>query len=282
MRTIRLIVPPAGAQEGFRVRQLGLREGMRPGMVNRPRGTGDYLLMLFHSPVIARDRDGVREWPASSLVIWSPKDGHYYGSREASWDHSWLHCTGGKIAAILRASRLPLNRRITVGEPSALEKCLLEMVAELRGNLEPDATILQNHFENYIRTLARALYRPAEVKVPGPLLAVRSTIEQRFNEPLRLEELARSAGWSTPHLCAEFKRFFGLPAIRYLQQLRMNRAAYLLRDRNLRIGEIAVQVGYPDLYTFSKMLKRHFGVSPRKLRERIEREPPGCVAAIDG
>lgn len=47
----------------------------------------------------------------------------------------------------------------------------------------------------------------------------------------------------------------------------MNQATYLLRDHNRRIGEIAEAVGYSDLFTFSKMFKRHFGMSPKKFRE---------------
>jgi AraC-like DNA-binding protein len=38
-------------------------------------------------------------------------------------------------------------------------------------------------------------------------------------------------------------------------------------DKNRRIGEIADAVGYSDLYTFSKMFKRHLGISPKKFRE---------------
>ena len=46
----------------------------------------------------------------------------------------------------------------------------------------------------------------------------------------------------------------------------MSQATYLLRDHNRRIGEIAEEIGYPDLYAFSKMFKRYMGVSPRSFR----------------
>lgn len=96
-------------------------------------------------------------------------------------------------------------------------------------------------------------------------------MEERFAEKLRLSDLARRVGWSVPHLCTEFKRFFGLPVVQYLLQVRMNQAAYLLRDHNRRIGDIAGMIGYPDLYTFSKMFKRSFGLSPRHFRRLVIR-----------
>ena len=247
---------------------LGLHEMMRPGIVRRPEGTGDYLFMLFHSPVQIRSGGKDRSWPASTMMVWTPKDGHFYGDDLPAWDHSWFHCTGQAIPRLLRASRLPVGRPFAVADPSLLERYLLDTAAELNGWRGPDEITLRNLFENYLRAQAREVFDRREHLVPARLLEVRTEVEQRFTEKLRLPELARRAGWSVPHLCTEFRRFFGVPIIQYGQQLRMNRAAYLLRDHNRRIGEIAVQVGYPDLYTFSRMFKRGFGVSPREFRLR--------------
>ena len=205
------------------------------------------------------------------MMVWTPKDGHFYGQAKVGWDHSWFHCAGEAIPTLLRASRLPVGRPFAVTDPSLLESYLLASAAELNGWHEPDGITLRNLFENYVRAQARAVFDRQERLVPVELLEVRAQVEQRFAEKLRLPELARRAGWSVPHLCTEFRRFFGVPVIQYAQQLRMNRAAYLLRDQNRRIGEIAVQVGYPDLYTFSRMFKRRFGVSPREFRRRREK-----------
>ncbi len=202
------------------------------------------------------------------MMIWTPQDGHCYGGESISWKHSWFHCAGQAIAGILKKSRLPVGRPFRVIDPSLLERYLLETVAELNGWHGPDEIMLRNLFENYARAQARQIFDRNEQLAPPGLLEVRGHVEARFTEKLRLTDLARRAGWSVPHLCSEFRRFFGTPIIQYVQQLRMNQAAYLLRDHNRRINEIATQVGYPDLYTFSKMFKRRFGVSPRHFRHR--------------
>jgi AraC family transcriptional regulator of arabinose operon len=268
VKELKLHVVRQQAGKTFRLRMLGLHETMRAGLVNRPEGTGDYLFMFFHTPVQIRSSGKIQVWPASTLVIWTPKDGHFYGDPSAPWKHSWFHCAGSAVQKILKASRLIVGKPFPVSDPSVLERYLLETVAELNGWRGPDEITLRNIFENYVRAQARQLFDRKEQLAPAPLLDLRAHIENHFTEKLRLPDLARLAAWSVPHLCTEFRRFFGVPIIQYVQQLRMNQAAYLLRDHNRRISEIAVLVGYPDLYTFSKMFKRRFGVSPRHFRHR--------------
>ena len=229
--------------------------------------------MLFHDEVRVRDKQDDSVRPAGSLMIWRPTDGQFYGSQAGPWDHSWIHCAGRDIPHILRQGRIPICRPFAIGDPLVLENFLIEIASELNGWRTPDETVLRNLFENFVRRLARHVFRKAEQLAPAQLLALRAYVEERFAEKLRLSDLARRVGWSVPHLCTEFKRFFGLPVVQYLFQVRMNQAAYLLRDHNRRIGDVAAMIGYPDLYTFSKMFKRSFGLSPRHFRALVLRTP---------
>ena len=267
MKSVKLAINRYDPDAPFQIRHLGLHEEMSPCLVDRPEGTQDYLFMLFHAEVIVRLADGESVRPASSLVIWTPPDRHYYGTLKRSWDHSWFHCTGREIDSILKAHRIPPRRCIAVTDPSLMEHFLLEVSAELSGWSQPNGKILRNLFENFVCALARQVRQKSERLVPASLVAVRAHVERHFTERLRLSHLAKRAGCSEPHLCTEFRRYFGIPVIQYALQLRMNQAAYLLRDHNRRIGEIAVMLGYPDLYSFSKMFKHYMGVSPKKFRE---------------
>jgi AraC family transcriptional regulator of arabinose operon len=240
---------------------------MVPCMIDRPEGTHDYLFMLFHSEVRVKAEEGESLWSTPSLMVWAPPDGHYYGNTEQEWDHSWFHCSGKAVSVSLKACGLPLRKRVEVTDASLMERFLLEAAAELNSWSQPDTKILRNLFENFVRASARQAFQQPAQFAPARLLAVRAHAEQHFHERLSLRELAKWAGWSEPHLCSEFRRFFGIPVMQFVQTLRMNQAAYLLRDQNRRIGEIGDAVGYADLFTFSKMFKRHFGIGPRKFRE---------------
>lgn len=273
MKRIKLTLAQSEPGAVFQIHRLGLHERMKACMVDRPEGTKDYLFMLFHSEVRVRTSDREPSWTGPCLVVWPPPDGHYYGNAQKSWDHSWFHCSGCAIGPILKACGIPLRKRIPITDPSPMESFLEDITGELR-DWKPDAKILHNLFENFVRRIARHAFQKAETAIPARLLEVRSHVEQHFTERLRLEDLAWRAGWSVPHFCTEFRRFFGIPVIQFVLQLRMSQATYLLRDRDRRIGEIAEAVGYPDLYTFSKMFKRSLGISPRKFRELNSQAEP--------
>jgi AraC family transcriptional regulator of arabinose operon len=271
---VKLTFGSQDAGELFRVHRLGLHEEMPAGMIDRPEGTRDYLFMLFHSSVQVRTSRRETRWTSPGLIAWTPADGHYYGQPATTWDHSWFHCSGRAVASILKKTRIPLRQRIEITDPSLMERFLTEVAAEFGAWRQPDTVILRNLFENFVRAVVRQASRKSERLAPPALLALRAHLEQHFTERPRLVDLAKRAGWSEPHLCAQFRRFFGLPVLRFVQQLRMNHASYLLRDQNRRIGEVAQLTGYPDLYAFSKMFKHYQGVSPRRFRELISPGEP--------
>lgn len=280
MKRFKLTVADSKPGAAFQIHRLGLHERMRACMVDRPEGTRDYLFMLFHSEVRVRSTEGESLWSDPGLMVWSPPDGHYYGNDKRTWDHSWFHCSGREIEPILKSCGIPLRKRIPIADPTLMESFLEEATLELKG-WKPDSKILHNLFEIFVRKVARHAFQKAELAIPARLLEVRSHVEQHFTKPLRLEDLARRAGWSVPHFCTEFRRFFGIPVIQFVLQLRMSQATYLLRDRDRRIGEIAEAVGYPDLYAFSKMFKRSLGISPRKFRELNSQTGPSLPLGLN-
>lgn len=96
----------------------------------------------------------------------------------------------------------------------------------------------------------------------------REALESRYDEPFDLGRLAKLAGMSTPHFCAEFRRGYGVPPIAFLIQRRMAAAMTLVRGTDLPVGEVGRRVGYADPYHFSKLFKQHFGRGPKAERSQ--------------
>lgn len=71
---------------------------------------------------------------------------------------------------------------------------------------------------------------------------------------------------SPAYLSTMFKKIKGISISQYLTQVRLIKAKELLNDNRLTLTEIAEQVGYNDIFYFSKVFKRHFGVAPSACR----------------
>ena len=86
---------------------------------------------------------------------------------------------------------------------------------------------------------------------------------------LSLTEFAQSVNLSVWRLCHIFKSDVGMPPIRYLRLLRMERAKVLLESSFLSVKEIAFQVGLNDESHFVRDFKTTYGFSPALYRSRF-------------
>ena len=86
---------------------------------------------------------------------------------------------------------------------------------------------------------------------------------------LSLTEFAQSVNLSVWRLCHIFKSDVGMPPIRYLRLLRMERAKGLLESSFLSVKEIEFQVGLNDESHFVRDFKSTYGYSPALYRSRF-------------
>jgi len=104
----------------------------------------------------------------------------------------------------------------------------------------------------------------------GPLQAVvrksLTYIQHHFRESLTLRDAAQQAGLSPNYYSECFHKQFGLSFQSYLQELRLQFAASLLRVSELPITEICFAAGFNTLSHFERLFKRRFGQSPRAFR----------------
>lgn len=96
-------------------------------------------------------------------------------------------------------------------------------------------------------------------------------IETNYSRSLQVTELADQLGLSRSYFCRSFKRQTGQSPQDFIITHRMEKAAQLLAESNLSQKEIARQVGYPDVYAFSRMFKRRFGVAPGQYKRTSQR-----------
>ncbi len=87
-------------------------------------------------------------------------------------------------------------------------------------------------------------------------------LRERLTGPPTLEELGRAAGCSSFHLSRTFSLTTGMTIPQYTRQLRMERAAELLRSGKLNVTESAMAVGYSSLGHFSQAFHETFGCCP--------------------
>jgi AraC-like DNA-binding protein len=87
-------------------------------------------------------------------------------------------------------------------------------------------------------------------------------LRANLENPPSLEEIGRVVGCSQFHLSRTFSTATGMTITQYLRQLRMERAAELLRSGKFNVTEAALEVGYSSLSHFSQAFHETFGCCP--------------------
>jgi len=104
--------------------------------------------------------------------------------------------------------------------------------------------------------------------IESRLQKARSHIEQKLYNKLSLRDLAVIAGMSPEHFCREFKKVYGEPPLEMRNRLRINAAIKLIQYSDRPIKQIAEELGYSDIYHFSKAFKKQTKISPGKFRNK--------------
>jgi AraC-like DNA-binding protein len=94
----------------------------------------------------------------------------------------------------------------------------------------------------------------------------RQFIEQHFDEEISLTRLAKAVNINPTHLSEKFKQVTGVNFVDYVARTRFDKARKLLAESDVRISEIAFEVGFQSLSQFNRVFKRLSGRSPTAYR----------------
>ena len=84
------------------------------------------------------------------------------------------------------------------------------------------------------------------------------------------QEIAFGIGVNEDYLTRVFGQELGISPWDYLTRYRIARAKDLLRDSLDSIGAIGRRVGFPDPAYFSRVFRKHTGMSPREYRNNSD------------
>ncbi|MNJ42463.1 putative response regulatory protein [compost metagenome] len=173
-----------------------------------------------------------------------------------------------------------------------LEWMLCERVAELGG--DPDMLMaelqtehgalgeLADYFlmEQYVRQLCvRGVSKLSKLERENEcntIFHVIQYVDREFRSKLQLQELARQFHMNATYLGQVFKKNTGQPFNAYLNDKRIEEAKRLLKRTQMKISEVAVQVGYPNTDYFINKFKLSTGILPS-----VYRQEDGIKAATE-
>lgn len=205
----------------------------------------------------------------------------YIAAEREPWHYAWAAFYGHRCEPLLQRLGLTPERPVARG---ADPRKSLTMYRRLRRALRAEDPVLADlESEGLLRLLLHELAladRPHRPQTPPALSNAKRIVAQamrwlelQYDRPISIEQLSSSLGYHRTHLSKMFKETVGLSPMQYLMQLRLERGKSLLAS-SLTVEQIASSVGFSDPLHFSKQFRKKYGLSPVKLRHRMNVQFP--------
>ncbi|MEO8853406.1 MAG: AraC family transcriptional regulator [Ginsengibacter sp.] len=94
------------------------------------------------------------------------------------------------------------------------------------------------------------------------LIKAKNIMDEDVSRKVDIAMLASEATLSRFHFFKCFKNAFGMSPYQYLINKRLERSMELLKEGTCQVTDVAYEVGFTDIYSFSRSFKKHFKMCP--------------------
>ncbi|MFI4912876.1 MAG: helix-turn-helix domain-containing protein [Sedimentisphaeraceae bacterium JB056] len=95
-------------------------------------------------------------------------------------------------------------------------------------------------------------------------------IHENINQPLKLEELAEIVDLNPVYFSALFTKLMGVTPIRYINNRKIEKAQIELLSSHKTLDQISAELGFSDVFYFSRLFKKIAGTAPGKYRKQFQ------------
>ena len=115
---------------------------------------------------------------------------------------------------------------------------------------------------------------------PAKLRKIKELVQEKMEEDLSLEEMARTVGLSAAHFSQIFRNTTGQTPHQYLLWYRVQRAKEMLRSAEMRVLDVAIASGFKTQQHFARVFRHASGVSPTEYRREFLHFEPAEASVL--
>lgn len=238
----------------------------------RPNGRVDYHILYILAGVCHAVVDGkAYDVIPGQIVLFQPKSPQEYSFFKKDKSESiWIHFTGVGCGEYLRELGLCDKAVFEVGTNTELISAVEAMLrTKALGGEEND-----NSCDGYLYLVLSLMARAAKHGDEKPkrfseISNVVDFMSRNYRNTQSISEYAAKCHLSKSRFEHIFKEYTGTTPLGYIFKLRIKAAMNLLENTKLSISQISEEVGFADANYFTRVFKKHTGISPIKYRNNM-------------
>lgn len=209
------------------------------------------------------------------LIICDSGDIHYSNSKGMDNVLEFIIFDPGVITNVYES---PCFISPYVKKEDLIQLGLYEKVDKLFENVSNELEFREKYYQDVIKSQIREVWylfkrglirgnvnKPSltrRMEQLGDFQRLLSYMENNFAEDISLADAAKRVGFSESHFSKTFKKMTGINFVMYLNMLRVEKAAELLKNTSLKITDIALSCGFDNVRTFNRVFKDVTGTTP--------------------
>lgn len=247
----------------------------RDFVIDRPDGTGTYLLLLIKTSAVFRVDGKDTNISKNSFVLYEPFAPQYYRTLDAYYIDDYMHFfLGDDEKKILQAHEFPRNVPVCIGGLEDISLLVRNMCGEFfSSNLFKDSSI-NAYFKIILNKLSERCVDQTSASFLRQgthfekLLWLRECIYRRPSEAWSIEKMAEEVFLSNSRLQHLYAETFGVSIKRDILHARIQYACTLLRSTDQPIDQISAMCGFENTNYFFRKFKEIVGVTPRTYQKK--------------
>lgn len=159
---------------------------------------------------------------------------------------------------------------VAPSDPAAAVREISFLVNAIQRHRDVGEAHMAHHLDALLAELAAGVAGAgADANRRSPVVRVRMMIAEYYAEPLTLQRLADAVCMSPFHFAKLFKEETGVTPHRYLIEVRIRQAKFLLSYTSQSVASIADDCGFGSASAFSTAFRREVGMGPQAYRDAV-------------
>ncbi len=241
----------------------------------RPQGSGDYLFLLFKTPMKVYLGGELQITKENACLLYTPgQPQHYQAVRR--FGNSYLHFSSGEDPS--HSYAIPANQIFYPENYVEVDDFIRRLQQEYLSNSPHREAYIHALCTQMFISLSRSLSRTANVQDQENLyplfLSLRLRMLTDCQEDWNLERLCGYANLEKSQFYHYYRKFFSTSPKYDLLQVRLEKAKNLLSNEALQVNEVARLCGFSSLAHFSRYFKKCCGCPPGEYGRHQGRKTP--------
>jgi len=237
-------------------------------IIKRDNGFKNYTFLHFYNSVEFIESGRVLKTFPHAVILYDPKTPQYFKS-VGPLLHDWFHFDGDLDNIDFKS--FCMNRVFYPKDYGFITKLCSLMELELfsgGSNSELLASALATElFIRLDRSVSTSEEPKIEKEVKDSFRFLRGEMLSNLNSAVSVADMARSVNLSEPRFYVLYKKMFGISPHADIIKAKIHSAKNLLQNGDLKITEIAADLGYENTTHFIRQFKSNVGLTPNEFRK---------------